>query len=146
MVKAKGGDKPPALRIPICSGYGEGIVELIDKIKSKNAGIGVVGPGYVGLPLVMEFCKAGFHVTGFDIDEKKVVLLKQGKSYIKHIDSSRVAKCLPQFLPTNDFARLSGMDCIVICVPTPLIKTVNRIWTMYLAQRKPLPDTSGRVS
>ena len=97
-------------------------MELIDKIKSKNAGVGVVGLGYVGLPLVMEFCKAGFHVTGFDIDEKKVVLLKQGKSYIKHIDSSRVAKCLPQFLPTNDFSRLSGMDCIVICVPTPLNK------------------------
>ena len=97
-------------------------MELIDKIKSKNASVGVVGLGYVGLPLVMEFCKAGFHVTGFDIDEKKIVLLKQGKSYIKHIDSSRVAKCLPHFLPTNDFAGLSSMDCIVICVPTPLNK------------------------
>lgn len=97
-------------------------MELINKIKSKSAGIGVVGLGYVGLPLVMEFCKAGFQVTGFDVDEKKIVLLKQGKSYIKHIDSSRIAKCLPQFSATSDFSKLSGMDCIVICVPTPLSK------------------------
>lgn len=97
---------------------------LIEKIKSKNAKIGVIGLGYVGLPLIIEFCKAGFHVTGFDIDDKKVEQLKQGKSYIKHIDSSSLPACQPAslFAPTTDFSRLSGMDCIIICVPTPLNK------------------------
>ena len=62
-------------------------MSLIEKIKSKEANIGIIGLGYVGLPIVMEFCKAGFHVTGFDIDAEKIKLLKQGKSYIKHIDA-----------------------------------------------------------
>lgn len=97
-------------------------MELIDKIKSRDARIGVIGLGYVGLPLVMEFCKAGFHVTGFDIDNKKVELLKQGNSYIRHIESFNIAKSLPLFSPTSDFSRLLDMDCIVICVPTPLNK------------------------
>lgn len=95
---------------------------LIEKIKSKNAKIGVIGLGYVGLPLIIEFCKAGFHVTGFDIDDKKVEQLKQGKSYIKHIDSSRITLHASRFTPTTDFSRLSDMDCIIICVPTPLNK------------------------
>lgn len=56
------------------------MIKLIKKIKSKEARIGIIGLGYVGLPLVIEFCKAGFYVTGFDIDEKKVELLKQGKT------------------------------------------------------------------
>ena len=66
-------------------------MNLTEKIKSKKAQIGVIGLGYVGLPLVIEFCKAGFSVTGFDIDDKKVALLKKGESYIKHIDGSRIA-------------------------------------------------------
>ena len=59
---------------------------ILEIIRMKEARIGVIGLGYVGLPLVIEFCKAGFPVTGFDIDESKVELLNQGKSYIKHID------------------------------------------------------------
>ncbi len=62
-------------------------MELIEKIKSKDAQIGIIGLGYVGLPIVIEFCKEGFKVTGFDIDSEKIELLKQGKSYIKHVSS-----------------------------------------------------------
>jgi len=83
-------------------------MNLIEKIKSKNARIGIIGLGYVGLPLVIEFCKAGFHVTGFDIDKKKVELLRQGKSYIKHISSSLLTSYCSQFTPTTDFSQLSG--------------------------------------
>ena len=93
---------------------------LLQMINEKKARIGVIGLGYVGLPLVIEFCKAGFRVTGFDVDPKKVDSLKKGKSYIKHIPASRLALTASLFTPTNDFARLSAMDCIVICVPTPL--------------------------
>ena len=60
---------------------------MIKKIRAKQAKIGIIGLGYVGLPLVIEFCKAGFKVTGFDVDPRKVDLLKKGKSYIKHISS-----------------------------------------------------------
>lgn len=95
---------------------------LLEKIKSKQAKIGVIGLGYVGLPLVIEFCKAGFEVSGFDVDMEKVALLKQGKSYIKHIEASRITKHSALFTPTTDFSKLSEMDCVVICVPTPLNK------------------------
>lgn len=95
-------------------------MNLIEKIKSKNAIIGVIGLGYVGLPLVIEFCKKGFSVIGFDIDEKKIKMLKQGKSYIKHIDSSYLVQNCARFTPTSDFSKLAEVDCIIICVPTPL--------------------------
>jgi UDP-N-acetyl-D-glucosamine dehydrogenase len=102
---------------------GNGALSLIKKIKSKKAAIGIIGLGYVGLPLVIEFCKAGFPVTGFDVDADKVAMLRQGKSYIKHIDSSILAAdCMSRFKPTNDFSVLKTMDCIVVCVPTPLNK------------------------
>jgi len=95
-------------------------MNLIEKIQNKEAKIGIIGLGYVGLPLAIEFCNAGFDVTGFDIDPEKVSLLKEGKSYIKHIDISSLLK--GSFTPTTDFSRLSDMDCIIICVPTPLNK------------------------
>ncbi|MBI5682566.1 MAG: nucleotide sugar dehydrogenase [Deltaproteobacteria bacterium] len=97
-------------------------MELVQMIKSKSARIGIIGLGYVGLPLVIEFCKAGFKVTGFDVDNEKVELLKQGKSYIKHIDSKLITQNSKLFIPTTDFSQLSTMDCIIICVPTPLNK------------------------
>lgn len=93
---------------------------LLSKIKSKKAKIGVIGLGYVGLPLVIEFCRAGFHVTGFDVDPKKVDMLNQGKSYIKHIGSKLIADSSSSFTSTTAFSKLSLMDCIIICVPTPL--------------------------
>src|SRR3989338_5437663 len=97
-------------------------MELIQRIKTKQVKIGIMGLGYVGLPLVIEFCKRGFQVNGFDVDNEKVELLKQGKSYIKHINSSLIIQHSSLFTPTSDFSRLSEMDCIIICVPTPLTK------------------------
>lgn len=97
-------------------------MNLVEKIGAKKAEVGVIGLGYVGLPLVFEFCRVGFRVTGFDIDQKKVDMLRNGKSYIKHIADASVAKCASSFTPTSDFALLAKMDCIVICVPTPLNK------------------------
>lgn len=98
----------------------EDIAEPVRKIRSRDAGIGVIGLGYVGLPLVIEFCRAGFQVTGFDVDAEKVNALREGRSYIKHIDSSFIRDCSSSFHPTTDFSLLAGMDCIIICVPTPL--------------------------
>jgi UDP-N-acetyl-D-glucosamine dehydrogenase len=95
-------------------------MQLIEKIKSRDARIGVIGLGYVGLPLVIEFLRAGFHVTGFDIDESKITALKEGRNYIKHIDIGVITAGAEKFVPTSSFKELSGIDCIIICVPTPL--------------------------
>jgi UDP-N-acetyl-D-glucosamine dehydrogenase len=92
---------------------------LIDKINQRKAVVGVIGLGYVGLPLVLEFCKAGFSVIGFDIDIKKVEMLHQAKSYIKHLDVSALQGAT-KFRATTDFSELIDVDCILICVPTPL--------------------------
>ena len=95
---------------------------LIRKIKEKKARIGVVGLGYVGLPLLIEFGKAGFPVTGLDIDENKVNQLLKGKSYIRHISGESILALNSEkaFLPSTDFSLVSELDCIIICVPTPL--------------------------
>jgi len=97
-------------------------MRLLENIKSREAQIGIIGLGYVGLPLVIEFCKAGFPVTGFDVDPEKVEALRRGKSYIKHIDSSFLTPYASQFTPTTDFSLLAETGCIIICVPTPLNK------------------------
>jgi UDP-N-acetyl-D-glucosamine dehydrogenase len=98
-------------------------MNILAKITSKSAKVGVIGMGYVGLPLVIEFCRAGFNVAGFDIDAQKISLLREGKSYIRHIDSSILRNEIAgRFQPTNDFSLLAGMDCILICVPTPISK------------------------
>jgi UDP-N-acetyl-D-glucosamine dehydrogenase len=97
---------------------------LLEKIASKKALIGVIGLGYVGLPLVREFTRAGVKVLGFDIDEKKVESLRAGESYIEHIPSEVVAEMISEgrFSATTDLRKLSKPDCILICVPTPLSK------------------------
>ncbi len=99
-------------------------MELIKKIESRKASIGIIGLGYVGLPLVREFSNAGFKVTGFDVDRSKVETLKKGKSYIKHIQSKDIRNLQKNgnFRATDRFANLANMDCIIICVPTPLNK------------------------
>ena len=97
-------------------------MSLVQKIKTKKANIGVIGLGYVGLPLAIEFCKAGFRVKGFDVDPVKVAMLSRGQSYIKHIESERIARCSTLLSVTADFSTLSDMECIIICVPTPLNK------------------------
>lgn len=96
--------------------------ELKKKIFLKKAKIGIIGLGYVGLPLVIEFCKVGFRVVGFDVDDQKIAILNNRKSYIKHIPSTLVADCLSNFQPTSNFSKLKEMDCIILCVPTPLNK------------------------
>ncbi len=100
--------------------------ELLRKIRAKKAVCGVIGLGYVGLPLARRFCEAGFRVIGFDVDPEKVELLHEGRSYIRHIPADWIRKGVAKgrFDPTTDFARLAECDAIVICVPTPL--TENR--------------------
>lgn len=97
---------------------------LLDRVKNKQARIGVIGLGYVGLPLVIEFCKAGFSVTGLDIDQKKIDMISQGQSYIKHIpdESIRLLTQDGKFQGSADFSAVKELDCILICVPTPLDK------------------------
>jgi UDP-N-acetyl-D-glucosamine dehydrogenase len=96
--------------------------QLIQKILQKRAAIGIIGLGYVGLPLVLRFCEEGFKVLGFDVDSQKVALLKRGRSYLKSISSSRIAQFIKKGLldVTDDFSRLKKPDCILVCVPTPL--------------------------
>ncbi len=95
---------------------------LEQKIRDKKAVVGVIGLGYVGLPLLNAFIKAGFTTIGFDIDQRKVDTLLKGQSYIKHIPAEMIANwlTLKQFEPTSDMSRLKEADCILICVPTPL--------------------------
>ncbi|MBI1309769.1 nucleotide sugar dehydrogenase [bacterium] len=95
---------------------------LEQKIKDKSAVVGIIGLGYVGLPLMTAFVRAGFRTMGFDVDQKKVDMLRAGQSYIKHIDAAAVAKLISegQFDPTSDQSRMGEADCLLICVPTPL--------------------------
>jgi UDP-N-acetyl-D-glucosamine dehydrogenase len=95
---------------------------LLEKIRSHQARIGIIGLGYVGLPLVLRFGDEGFPVIGFDVDPEKVIKLNRGESYIRHISSDRVRALATSklFEATSDFSRLAEADCIIICVPTPL--------------------------
>jgi UDP-N-acetyl-D-glucosamine dehydrogenase len=95
---------------------------MIDKIKNGTAVIGVIGLGYVGLPLLLEFIEKKFRVIGFDVDSKKPEALQDGKTYIKHIPAERIATAVKTglFESTTDFSRLTEVDAILICVPTPL--------------------------
>lgn len=97
---------------------------LLEKIRNHEARIGVVGLGYVGLPLILEFLHEKFTALGFDIDASKVDMLNRGESYIKHIPTERIreVKELGLFQATTDFSRLAEVDCILVCVPTPLNK------------------------
>jgi UDP-N-acetyl-D-glucosamine dehydrogenase len=96
--------------------------EIFEKIRTKAASVGVIGQGYVGLPLALVFAEAGFPVTGFDVDPRKVEAISRGESFIKHIGRERVAAAVAsgRYRATTDFARLGGCDAILICVPTPL--------------------------
>ncbi len=97
-------------------------VELERSIREKSALVGVIGLGYVGLPLINAFVSAGFRCLGFDVDQKKVEMLQSGKSYIKHIGEATIAKWIAegQFNATADMSRLKEPDVLLICVPTPL--------------------------
>lgn len=96
---------------------------LLDALQSRKARIGVVGLGYVGLPLVLRCATVGFSVLGFDIDGDKVGRLNSGRSDIEHIPSARVAKAREAgFEATTEFARVAEADVLILCVPTPLTR------------------------
>jgi UDP-N-acetyl-D-glucosamine dehydrogenase len=96
---------------------------LIKKNNNKSSIIGIIGLGYVGMPLSLGFVKAGFKVIGFDIDNKKIKQIKSKKSYIWSISSEDIGSALTKgFEVTNDFSKISLVDVIIICVPTPLTK------------------------
>jgi len=95
--------------------------KLISKIKNREATIGIIGLGYVGLPLVLRFAEKSFKVIGFDIDKTKVQKLNNSESYLKHIPSSTITDAVNNgFTATSDWTRISDCDAILICVPTPL--------------------------
>jgi UDP-N-acetyl-D-mannosaminuronate dehydrogenase len=99
-------------------------MSLNKKIINKDAHIGVVGLGYVGLPLAVEFAKAGFNVSGIEIDEKKILSINKGENYISDIDDLLMADLVKngKLKATNDTSIISELDAISICVHTPLSK------------------------
>lgn len=96
--------------------------EFLKKVASREARIGVIGMGYVGLPLALVFAERGFHVVGFDVDRAKIDSINAGRGYIQHIDPTRVTVAVSEkrLSATTDFAELASVDAIVIAVPTPL--------------------------
>src|SRR5436190_2765598 len=101
------------------------IATTLVRIFNKQARIGVIGLGYVGLPLAVEFARAGFDVTGFDVDASKVAEINAGRSYIPDVASNDLAAALQKgnLRATTDRSELAEMDVADICVPTPLRKT-----------------------
>jgi UDP-N-acetyl-D-glucosamine dehydrogenase len=101
--------------------FAETVEQRLGSLKNRTAKVGVIGLGYVGLPLSLLFAEAGFAVTGFDIDEKKITDLEAGRSYIFRIPGEEIQSARKQgFRATGDFSKLSAMDAIIMCVPTPL--------------------------
>ena len=95
--------------------------KIINQFESKKAVIGIVGLGYVGLPLMLRYNEVGFKVLGFDIDQSKVDMLMQGKSYIEHISTEAIKNAVDTgFEATSDLSRISEADALILCVPTPL--------------------------
>ena len=97
---------------------------MLEKLRAREARIGVIGLGYVGLPLAVAAARAGHRVTGFDVDEEKIVELAAGRSYIESVAAKAVRAELDadRFEATTDFSRLAACDVVVICVPTPLTR------------------------
>ena len=102
-------------------------MNLKNKIENREAQVGVIGLGYVGLPLAMEFVRAGFQVTGIDVDQEKVKKLNRGENYIQDIKDESVKNAVEmnQLSATSDFSVIQNLDAISICVPTPLNKQKN---------------------
>ncbi len=112
------------------------IKENIKKlIADKTACVGVIGLGYVGLPLIVEFISNGFKGIGFEVDQKKTDAINSGKSYIVDVSDAQVQKCIDTGLlsATTDFSELTSCDVIIICVPTPLRKTKDPDMSYILA-------------
>ena len=98
-------------------------MSLLEKINRREAVVGIIGLGYVGLPLAVVFAKVGFQVIGIDIDEQKVESINQQQSYIEDVDSQTLRELSPAIQATTDFSALQQCDAVSVCVPTPLRKT-----------------------
>src|SRR5689334_5641899 len=98
---------------------------LLKRIHDRTATIGIIGLGYVGLPLAIEFAKGGFKVIGYDVSERVVRALMEGRSHIQDVASADIAKLVREglFEATTDESRLGDADAVSIAVPTPLVKT-----------------------
>jgi UDP-N-acetyl-D-glucosamine dehydrogenase len=109
--------------------------QLLAKIENRTACVGVVGLGYVGLPLALEFASAGFHVIGYDVSERVIKALMAGKSHIQDVPSSHLARLVKEgkFEATTDESRMREMDAVSIAVPTPLAKTRDPDMSYVLA-------------
>jgi len=118
--------------------------QLISKIENRTACIGVVGLGYVGLPLALEFAKAGFKVIGYDVSERVVSLLMSGKSHIQDVSSADLARIVKagQFEATTDESRMQEMDAVSIAVPTPLAKTRDPDMSYVLSAAKTVAENA----
>lgn len=116
---------------------------LLEKITARSAHIGVIGLGYVGLPLLVEFATAGFHATGFEVDGTKVKLINRGESYIPDVPSAQITAALAadHLQATTDFSALKDVDIIIICVPTPLRKTKEPDVSYILAAAEKIQAT-----
>jgi UDP-N-acetyl-D-glucosamine dehydrogenase len=106
-----------------------------DKIKAKKAKIAVIGLGYVGLPLAVEFAKKGFSALGVDLDNRKVSSINAGKSYILDIPSDEIGPLAKagRLKATSDYSKLKDVDAIIICVPTPLRKTKDPDMSFFVS-------------
>jgi UDP-N-acetyl-D-glucosamine dehydrogenase len=98
-------------------------MDLKQKIENRNSVVGIIGLGYVGLPLAVAFAEAGFHVVGIDIDEQRVAALNRQESYIEDVSSETLAGLERPIQTTTDFSALADCDTVSVCVPTPLRKT-----------------------
>ncbi len=116
---------------------------LLEKIASRTARVGVIGLGYVGLPLVVEFAGNGFESTGFEVDARKAETLNRGESYIPDVPTDHVAECVAanKLKATTDFSQLKEQDIIIICVPTPLRKTKDPDVSYILAASEKIKET-----
>ncbi|KHE90853.1 MAG: nucleotide sugar dehydrogenase [Candidatus Scalindua rubra] len=117
-------------------------LSLLDKIKNREAVVGIIGLGYVGLPLAIHFGLQGFKVIGFDVDQSKVDMLYKGESYIKHIKMEHINERIKEgkFEATVDFSSLGRADCILICVPTPLTDKMEPDLSYVLDTTKSIAD------
>ena len=115
---------------------------FIDKVARREAVVGIVGLGYVGLPLALSFCRRGLHCLGFDVDARKVAMLLNGQSYIEHISGERLQPLISDglFTPTANFTAIGQCDAVLLCVPTPL--NTNREPNMTFVQGT--AETVGR--
>src|SRR5437773_1445566 len=97
--------------------------QLMNQLNNKNATIGIIGLGYVGLPLALRFSEVGYKVVGIDIDDEKIIKLNRGKSYLEHVSSAKIISANATGLrTTSDFSAIADTDAIILCLPTPLSK------------------------